>query len=78
MNEKERNKEMEGSKEKVPSPKAFKRNEFKSKHKFLKTDWPDPSKKPYDHPFGPYADTFSELQHKYGPYTAIIEGQSKK
>lgn len=29
------------------------------------------SDKPVDYPFGPYADTFSERQHKYGPYTAI-------
>lgn len=35
-------------------------------------DWPDVSKKPFDHPFGPYADEFSETQHKYGPYKPII------
>jgi len=40
-------------------------------------DWPDISKKPYDHPFGPYADTFSEAQHKYGPFAAI-KNLSKK
>lgn len=34
-------------------------------------DWPDLTAKPFDHPFGPYADTFSELQHKYGPFGAI-------
>ncbi len=34
-------------------------------------DWPDKSKKPVDHPFGPYADNFTELQHKYGPYLPI-------
>jgi len=34
-------------------------------------DWPDISKKPVDHPFGPYADNFSEKQHKYGPYQPI-------
>lgn len=34
-------------------------------------DWPDISKKPVDHPFGPYADDFSEEQHKYGPYRPI-------
>lgn len=34
-------------------------------------DWPDISQKPVDHPFGPYADTFSERQHKYGPYPPI-------
>lgn len=31
-------------------------------------DWPDISKKPIDHPFGPYADAYSEIQHKYGPF----------
>lgn len=31
-------------------------------------DWPDISKKPIDHPFGPYADKLSERQHKYGPF----------
>ena len=34
-------------------------------------DWPDIRKKPVDHPFGPYADKFSEKQHKYGPYQPI-------
>ncbi|GAB2798193.1 thiosulfate dehydrogenase [Hymenobacter luteus] len=34
-------------------------------------DWPDISKKPVDHPFGPYTDSFSERQHKYGPYQPI-------
>ena len=34
-------------------------------------DWPDISKKPVDHPFGPYADAFSERQHKYGPFQPI-------
>jgi thiosulfate dehydrogenase len=28
----------------------------------------DVSKKPYDFPFGPYSDGFTEAQHKYGPY----------
>ena len=40
-------------------------------HKPTPKDWPDISKKPMDHPFGPYADQFSELQHKYGPFTAM-------
>jgi thiosulfate dehydrogenase len=31
----------------------------------------DVSKKPYDFPFGPYSDGFSEEQHKYGPYTEM-------
>lgn len=40
--------------------------------KDLSHDWPDISKKPFDHPFGPYTDGFSEAQHKYGPYKPII------
>lgn len=41
-------------------------------------DWPDISKKPVDHPFGPYADAFSEKQHKYGPFKPIVEEQTKR
>jgi thiosulfate dehydrogenase len=47
----------------------------------LKKDWPKISGKPVDHPFGPYADKFSEHQHKYGPFNPIAEfkkSQSKK
>ena len=40
--------------------------------KDLSNDWPDISKKPFDHPFGPYADGFTEVQHKLGPYKPII------
>lgn len=40
--------------------------------KDISKDWPDISKKPFDHPFGPYTDSFSEEQHKYGPYNLII------
>ena len=36
-------------------------------------DWPDVSRKPIDYPFGPYADGFSETQHKYGPFAPIAE-----
>jgi thiosulfate dehydrogenase len=35
-------------------------------------DWPDVSRKPFDHPFGPYSDSFSESQHKYGPFLPIL------
>lgn len=41
-------------------------------------DWPDISKKPIDHPFGPYSDNFSESQHKYGPFGVIKEQRSGK
>lgn len=39
--------------------------------KMVPEDWPDITKKPIDHPFGPYHDGFSEQQHKYGPFKAI-------
>ncbi len=34
-------------------------------------DWKDIKRKPFDFPFGPYADTFSQQQHKYGPFQAF-------
>lgn len=40
-------------------------------------DWPDKSKKPIDHPFGPYSDQFSEKQHKLGPFKPIAEEKKK-
>ena len=39
--------------------------------KELQKDWPDISGKPADYPFGPYIDSFSESQHKFGPFKAI-------
>lgn len=47
-------------------------------HKNVPKDWPDVSKKPVDHPFAPYADDFSEKQHKYGPFKPIVDLQKKK
>ena len=47
-------------------------------HKNVPNDWPDISKKPVDHPFGPYSDIFSEQQHKYGPFKPIADAQKKK
>jgi thiosulfate dehydrogenase len=46
--------------------------------KDLSADWPDVAKKPIDHPFGPYADSFSEQQHKYGPFKPIKEWYEKE
>ena len=45
--------------------------------KLFKEDWPDISKKPIDHPFGPYSDGFSVEQHKYGPFKPIIAARKK-
>jgi thiosulfate dehydrogenase len=39
----------------------------------LSKDWPQLGGKPVDHPFGPYADTFGEVQHKYGPFGTIAK-----
>lgn len=46
--------------------------------KDYKTDWPDISGKPIDHPFGPYADNFSEQQHKYGPWGPVKQAKEKR
>ena len=49
--------------------------------KDLSQDWPKISGKPFDHPFGPYADAFSEEQHKFGPFKPIDDfkkAQKKK
>jgi thiosulfate dehydrogenase len=40
-------------------------------HKDQSKDWPKFEKKPLDFAFGPYADGFSESQHKYGPFKPI-------
>jgi thiosulfate dehydrogenase len=42
-----------------------------------KNDFPDISKKPIDDPMGPYADTFSEEQHKFGPFKPIKDAMGK-
>jgi thiosulfate dehydrogenase len=50
---------------------AFVNAQPRPKHPFLDTDWPDIAKKPVDHPFGPFKDTFPEEQHKFGPFGPI-------
>jgi thiosulfate dehydrogenase len=46
--------------------------------KKFRQDWPDISKKSFDYPFGPYADNFTEQQHKYGPFEPIKKAGTKK
>jgi len=46
--------------------------------KDLSKDWPKISEKPVDHPFGPYADMFTEQQHKFGPFQPIKDEQKNK
>lgn len=45
--------------------------------KHYKSDWPDIAGKPIDYPFGPYADSFTEKQHKYGPFEGIKNAKQK-
>jgi len=44
-------------------------------HRDQRNDYTDLSKKPIDAPFGPYVDTFSEKQHKLGPFKPILAYQ---
>jgi thiosulfate dehydrogenase len=46
-------------------------------HKDQSKDWPKLDKKPLDFAFGPYADNFSEQQHKYGPFKPIKKFYNK-
>lgn len=41
--------------------------------KDITKDWPKIQEKPFDHPFGPFADGFDEKQHKFGPFKPIKE-----
>ena len=43
-------------------------NSLQRPKKNFAADWHEIAKKPVDHPFGPYADSFSETRHKYGPF----------
>ena len=43
----------------------------------LEKDYPDLSKKPVDCPYPPYPDTFSQEQHKLGPFQPIIAHRAK-
>ncbi|MGB4401024.1 MAG: c-type cytochrome [Daejeonella sp.] len=47
-------------------------------HKDQSRDWKDYSKKPIDFPFGPYADKFTEKEHKLGPFNAIASFYKKE
>jgi thiosulfate dehydrogenase len=52
-------------------------NSMERPSKDITQDWPDISKKPMDHPFGPFSDEFSEEQHKFGPFKPIKEAKAK-
>ncbi|MCH7412721.1 c-type cytochrome [Belliella sp. R4-6] len=51
-------------------------NSMQRPQKDISMDWPDISKKPFDHPFGPYVDGFLENQHKFGPFRPIKEANT--
>ncbi|MBK8556287.1 MAG: c-type cytochrome [Lewinellaceae bacterium] len=57
---------------------AFVESKPRPENPFIKEDWPDISKKPIDHPFGPYVDSFPETQHKYGPFAPIADFYASK
>lgn len=40
-------------------------------------DYPDLLEKPIDYPYGPYLDSFTEHQHRFGPFKPIIEARKK-
>lgn len=44
-------------------------------HMDKKDDWKNFSKKPIDIPFGPYSDSFTEAQHKFGPFKPIANSK---
>lgn len=46
-------------------------------HKDQSKDYKDIAKKPVDFPFGPYADTFPQNEHKYGPFKPIADAYNK-
>ena len=56
---------------------AFVNSQARPQKKFT-SDWLIISMKPIDHPFAPYADTFSETQHKYGPFEPIAQAKKNK
>jgi thiosulfate dehydrogenase len=50
---------------------AFMASQPRPQKSGLDRDFPDRLEKPIDAPYGPYADGFSERQHKYGPFAPI-------
>ena len=44
-------------------------------HRTFPGDWPVMAETPVDHPFGPFADPFSEQQHKYGPFPVMMKNR---
>ncbi len=57
---------------------GFVNSKSRPSFKDLKMDWHNLSTKPVDYPFGPYSDSFSESQHKYGPFKPIVLAHDMK
>ncbi|CAN5213846.1 c-type cytochrome [soil metagenome] len=53
-------------------------NSMPRPHKDQSSDWPVLASKPIDFPVGPYADQFSEKQHKLGPFQPIADARKVK
>lgn len=53
-------------------------NSMPRPHKDQSHDWPSVASKPIDFPTGPYADAFSEQQHKFGPFQPIADARKKQ
>ncbi|MGC4037845.1 MAG: c-type cytochrome [Chitinophagaceae bacterium] len=64
------NKSLELTNEEAWDVAAFVNSKPRPEKNFPK-DWPDIKKKAIDYPYGPFADTFSAMQHKYGPFEPI-------
>ena len=45
--------------------------------KMFAYDWKNLASKPVDYPFGPFPDSFSTIQHKYGPFDVIKNARQK-
>lgn len=59
---------------------AFMNSQPRPKKANLEADYPDRLYKPFDSPYGPYADgdPFSQSQHKYGPFQPIREWYTER
>jgi thiosulfate dehydrogenase len=55
---------------------AFVNSQPRPTKKFPK-DWPNIALKAIDYPYGPYKDSFSQQQHKYGPFGPIKKARDE-
>ena len=58
---------------------AFINSQPRPEKENIEKDYPNLKLKPIDAPFPPYDDSFSQEQHRYGPYQAMMkEGETSK